>query len=189
MLGLIAGADPDDPTASLEPVPDYLAGGDAGLRGVTLGWDESFACDDVDPGVRRSVLDALEVLRGLGAGLQGAGELLASGLIHLPLLPGLLGEGAELLRGAGGVVFLALDADPSLARGDLHAEALFHLPEQTLVVLVKRGGRAGGVEMERGALHQAAISAETRKPAPSRCGLRVRTGSRQWHSKCRSSAV
>lgn len=70
MLGLIAGADPDDPTASLEPVPDYLAGGDAGLHGLRLGFDESFACDAVDPGVRRSVLEALDVLRGLGVAVR-----------------------------------------------------------------------------------------------------------------------
>ena len=33
MLGAIAGADPDDPTALQAPVPDYLAGGRRSLRG------------------------------------------------------------------------------------------------------------------------------------------------------------
>ena len=104
--------------------------------------------------------------------LQGVAEFLfaddrapAAGLV----------EFREDLRGAGGVGFVAFDADPALARGHLHAEALFQLPEQTLVVVVERGGGAGVVEMERRALHQAVISAGTRRPAPSRCVLPAMT--------------
>jgi amidase len=37
MLGVIAGADPDDPTAAPQPVPDYLAEIERGVRGVRLG--------------------------------------------------------------------------------------------------------------------------------------------------------
>jgi len=39
MLGAIAGPDPDDPTAVHEPVPDYLAGIGAGVRGLRIGID------------------------------------------------------------------------------------------------------------------------------------------------------
>ena len=37
MLGVIAGADPDDPTAAPYPVPDYAGSIDAGVRGRRLG--------------------------------------------------------------------------------------------------------------------------------------------------------
>jgi amidase len=45
MLGVIAGPDDNDPTASPEPVPNYLAGIRSGLRGLRVGidpkWNES----------------------------------------------------------------------------------------------------------------------------------------------------
>jgi amidase len=67
MLGAIAGADPNDPTARLEPVPDYLAGADADLRGVRIGFDERYALDGVDADTRRAVEATGETVRGLGA--------------------------------------------------------------------------------------------------------------------------
>ena len=39
MLGVIAGSDPNDPTAVQDPVPNYLAGMTRGLRGVRVGVD------------------------------------------------------------------------------------------------------------------------------------------------------
>ena len=41
MLGVIAGPDPDDPTAFHEPVPDYLAGIGQGVRGLRIGIDRA----------------------------------------------------------------------------------------------------------------------------------------------------
>lgn len=70
MLGAIAGADPHDPTALLAPVPDYLAGTDADLRGLRLGFDERYALEGSDPTMHKAVRDALEVLRSLGAQLR-----------------------------------------------------------------------------------------------------------------------
>lgn len=67
MLGAIAGADPDDPTALLAAVPDYLAGLDTDLRGVRLGFDDRYACDGSDAAMQKAVRDALDVLRVLGA--------------------------------------------------------------------------------------------------------------------------
>jgi len=67
MLQVIAGADPEDPTALLAPVPDYaaaLAGGGAGLR---IGVDSAFNTVDVDPGVARALDDARRVLAAAGA--------------------------------------------------------------------------------------------------------------------------
>jgi amidase len=39
VLAAIAGADPEDETASTEPVPDYVAAVEGGLSGVTIGVD------------------------------------------------------------------------------------------------------------------------------------------------------
>jgi len=71
MLGAIAGADPNDPTARLDPVPDYLAAADGDLRGVRIGFDEHYALDNVDTDTRRAVEDALATVRGLGAEIVG----------------------------------------------------------------------------------------------------------------------
>ena len=145
-------------------------------RCFARGADDAFGGEFGDAAVRRAFL----------CGLQGVAKFLfaddcapAAGFVEL----------REDLGRACGFVFVSLDADPSLARGDLHTEPLFQFAEQALVVVVERGGRAGIVEMERGALHQAVISAGTRRPAPSRCGLRVRTGFRPQRSRCRSSEV
>jgi len=67
MLGAIAGADANDPTALLDAVPDYLAADDRELRGVRMGFDERYALDGVDADTRRAVEVTLEVLRSLGA--------------------------------------------------------------------------------------------------------------------------
>jgi amidase len=69
MLGAIAGADPRDPTALRNEVPDYLAGDDGTLRGVRIGFDERYALDDVDAETRRAVEAALATVRALGAGI------------------------------------------------------------------------------------------------------------------------
>jgi len=67
ILGAIAGADPNDPTARLDPVPDYLADADADLRGVRIGFDERYALDGVDADTRRAVESTRETVRSLGA--------------------------------------------------------------------------------------------------------------------------
>lgn len=67
MLGAIAGADPNDPTATQKPVPDYLAGDDRSLNGVRVGVDERYIGDGVEPMMLRSTQEAIRVLTGLGA--------------------------------------------------------------------------------------------------------------------------
>lgn len=57
MLGAIAGADAKDPTASLLPVPDYLADMAKGLAGLRVGIDTRWTTDGVDAPTR-AVLDA-----------------------------------------------------------------------------------------------------------------------------------
>jgi len=67
MLGAIAGADPDDPTALQAPVPDYLAGDVQQLRGLRIGIDEAYLSRDVDSEVADAVQAALQTLVALGA--------------------------------------------------------------------------------------------------------------------------
>jgi len=65
LLGAIAGADPDDPTASPTPVPDYAAG--AGIAGWRIGVDAAWNRDGVDAGTCDILADALATFAALGA--------------------------------------------------------------------------------------------------------------------------
>jgi len=69
LLGAIAGADPKDPTASLEPVPDYAAHLDGGLRGLRIGVDRAFN-DGTDAVLAKATQDALDVVAGLGGEIR-----------------------------------------------------------------------------------------------------------------------
>ena len=57
LLGLMAGADPADPTALTVPVSDYLAASAQSVKGITIGVPNSFYVDDLDAEVAH-VLDA-----------------------------------------------------------------------------------------------------------------------------------
>ncbi|MFO1083978.1 MAG: amidase [Reyranellaceae bacterium] len=65
VLGVIAGADADDPTAAQHPVPDYAASIGRGIVGRRLGVPTNLVGMDVD--ARRAVDGALAVLRDAGA--------------------------------------------------------------------------------------------------------------------------
>jgi amidase len=67
ILTVIAGADPYDPTAVLDPVPDYLSQIGAGIRGLRVGIAESYAFEPVDPEIRSVLMAAKEALAELGA--------------------------------------------------------------------------------------------------------------------------
>ncbi len=67
MLAVLAGADVDDPTALLDPVPDMLAGVDTELRNLRIGIDERFVQEGVDATTSAVVREALSALRELGA--------------------------------------------------------------------------------------------------------------------------
>jgi aspartyl-tRNA(Asn)/glutamyl-tRNA(Gln) amidotransferase subunit A len=67
LLGLMAGADPADPTAVAEPVPDYLAATRQSIKGLTIGVPTAFYVDDLDAEVA-GILDAtIAVLKREGA--------------------------------------------------------------------------------------------------------------------------
>jgi aspartyl-tRNA(Asn)/glutamyl-tRNA(Gln) amidotransferase subunit A len=57
LLGLMAGADPADPTALAGPVPDYAAAVAQPMKGLTIGVPSAFYVDDLDSEVA-AVLDA-----------------------------------------------------------------------------------------------------------------------------------
>jgi amidase len=67
ILGAIAGSDPNDPTAVLEPVPNYLANLSGSLRGTRIGVDPRWTSEGVDAAATRIFRDALRVAADLGA--------------------------------------------------------------------------------------------------------------------------
>lgn len=71
LLGAIAGADAKDPTASLEPVPNYLAGMRRGLRGLRIGIDARWNSEGVDDPTAKALTSAMEVVKSLGGEFRG----------------------------------------------------------------------------------------------------------------------
>jgi aspartyl-tRNA(Asn)/glutamyl-tRNA(Gln) amidotransferase subunit A len=67
VTGVIAGADPDDPTTADVPVPDYLAALGDGIRGLRVAVPRNFFYDDIHPQVRQRMDESLGVLQDLGA--------------------------------------------------------------------------------------------------------------------------
>jgi amidase len=70
MLSAIAGADSNDPTASLEPVPNYLAGMTRGLRGLRIGVDPRWNSNRVEEAVQQTLANALKVVVDLGGEIR-----------------------------------------------------------------------------------------------------------------------
>jgi aspartyl-tRNA(Asn)/glutamyl-tRNA(Gln) amidotransferase subunit A len=69
LLGLMAGADPQDPTAATEPVPDYMAATREPIKGLTIGVPSAFYVDDLDPEVERILDETISVLKREGANI------------------------------------------------------------------------------------------------------------------------
>src|ERR1700753_1733984 len=67
LLGLMAGADPEDPTASTLPVPDYLAAASASIKGLRIGVPTSYYVDEIDADVAKALEDTIAVLKREGA--------------------------------------------------------------------------------------------------------------------------
>jgi amidase len=67
LLGAIAGADVDDPTASQTPVPDYLAGISRGVTGLRVGIDRWLIATHADEDMVRATEAVCAVLADLGA--------------------------------------------------------------------------------------------------------------------------
>jgi amidase len=67
MLNAVAGSDRNDPTAVLDPVPDYSASVGQGVRGLRIGVDVAWNGDDVDATTQTVLSEAVATYRGLGA--------------------------------------------------------------------------------------------------------------------------
>lgn len=71
LLAVIAGADPDDPTAAREPVPDYLAALDTPASTLRIGIDRAMIAAHAEPAVAAVCEAALEAFARLGARIVG----------------------------------------------------------------------------------------------------------------------
>ncbi len=67
LLGLMAGPDPEDLTASDAPVPDYLAATREPMNGVKIGVPKTFYVDDLDAEVARVLDETIATLKREGA--------------------------------------------------------------------------------------------------------------------------
>jgi len=67
LLGLMAGADPADPTAISGPVPDYAAATRGGIGGLAIGVPTAFYVDDLDAEVAGFLEATIAVFRREGA--------------------------------------------------------------------------------------------------------------------------
>lgn len=67
VMQAISGADPNDPTTLIDPVPDMLSGLEAGVSGMRIGWDPRYGSEDLSPDFAAAVAAGVEVMRDLGA--------------------------------------------------------------------------------------------------------------------------
>jgi aspartyl-tRNA(Asn)/glutamyl-tRNA(Gln) amidotransferase subunit A len=67
LLGLMAGADPSDPTAVSGDVPDYMAATGGSLKGLKIGVPAAFYVDDLDADTARILDETVATLKREGA--------------------------------------------------------------------------------------------------------------------------
>lgn len=67
IMNAVAGSDPNDPTAVLDPVPDYLTSLGQGVQGLRIGVDVAWNGDDVEATTQTVLSEAVDTYRGLGA--------------------------------------------------------------------------------------------------------------------------
>ena len=67
MLGVLAGQDPNDMTASSAPVDDYLKDIDKGVKGLRLGLPKQFFTNKLDDDVRLALRQAVQTYKDMGA--------------------------------------------------------------------------------------------------------------------------
>jgi aspartyl-tRNA(Asn)/glutamyl-tRNA(Gln) amidotransferase subunit A len=69
LLGLMAGADTEDPTAVAGPVPDYSAAAKQSIKGLSIGVPAAFYVDDLDSEVADILEATIAVLKKEGASI------------------------------------------------------------------------------------------------------------------------
>jgi aspartyl-tRNA(Asn)/glutamyl-tRNA(Gln) amidotransferase subunit A len=68
LMGIVAGADPEDPSTADEPVPDYVGQlANASVKGLRIGVPTSYFYDDVAPSVHAALDASLDSYRAQGA--------------------------------------------------------------------------------------------------------------------------
>lgn len=134
MLGAIAGRDEKDPTSLSEPVPDYLAGIEDGIRGVRVGVAPAFAAKGADPDTVAAVEAARTALAGIGATIvEVTFPDVAEGLADWFPLCAVEAAAAHAAtfpsrREAYGPILASfLDLAPDVTAGDMHAIAVHRL--------------------------------------------------------------
>ena len=70
LLEAISGVDKMDSTSADVPVPNYAASLDGNIKGLKIAVPKEFLGEGVGEAAKQSVLDALEVLKGLGATVE-----------------------------------------------------------------------------------------------------------------------
>jgi amidase len=140
MLGIIAGADPDDPTAASQPVPDYAAATAAGVKGKRVGIPGNLIGADAD---------CQRALDGASAALQGQGAQLVD-----VTLPDLDEAAVQWLAQCGVEAALAHEATFPSRRAEYGAE---------FAALLDLGRGLSGLELSRLQLARARVSGELEK--------------------------
>jgi aspartyl-tRNA(Asn)/glutamyl-tRNA(Gln) amidotransferase subunit A len=69
LLGLMAGTDPEDPTAIDAPVPNYMAATTGSIKAMKIGVPLAFYVDDLDADVARILDDTIATLKREGASI------------------------------------------------------------------------------------------------------------------------
>jgi aspartyl-tRNA(Asn)/glutamyl-tRNA(Gln) amidotransferase subunit A len=69
LLGLMAGADPEDLTAVAGALPDYMAATRGEIKGLTIGVPSAFYVDELDPEVARALDETVAVFKREGANI------------------------------------------------------------------------------------------------------------------------
>src|ERR1700738_3521900 len=69
LLGLMAGADPEDPTAIAGPLPDFAGATAGSIKGLTIGVPTAFYVDDLDAEVAGALDATIAVLKREGANI------------------------------------------------------------------------------------------------------------------------
>ena len=70
LLQAMAGYDAKDPSTVQQPVPNYAAALNGGVRGLRVGMPREYFYDSLDPEIDSAVRQAIEVIKGLGASIR-----------------------------------------------------------------------------------------------------------------------
>jgi amidase len=141
VLGVIAGADADDPTASPRPVSDYAAASAGGVKGKRIGVPKGLR--DLDDDSRHALDGAIEALSKAGAEMFDV------------VLPADFEQGARDWLPLCAVECAVAHAATYPARASEYGAVL--------ATLIETGRKLSGIEVARLQLNRAALSGELEK--------------------------